>query len=73
MKVTGSNPFSVPTNSFAISPSQQGYTLQYSVDGESWDDYSEATASGVTAIVNFAPKGMLYRLSGNTSEVYLQY
>jgi len=73
MKVSGENTFNVPTNSFAISPSNEGYTLQYSADGVNWSDYSDATESGVTAIVNFAPKGLMYKLSGNTSEVYIQY
>lgn len=73
MKVTGENVFSVPANSFAISASNEGYTLNYSVDGTNWTAYSDATPSGETAIVNFAVKGMMYKLDGNNSDVYIQY
>lgn len=73
MKVTGENAFSVPANSFAISASNEGYTLNYSVDGTNWTAYSDATPSGETAIVNFAVKGMMYKLDGNNSDVYIQY
>lgn len=73
MKVTGENAFSVPSTSFAISASNEGYTLNYSVDGTNWTAYSDATPSGETAIVNFGAKGLLYKLVGNNSDVYIQY
>lgn len=73
MLVKKDNVFSVPTNSFAIGASNEGYTLNYSVDGTNWTAYDEATPSGETAIVNFAVKGMLYKLDGNNSDVYIQY
>lgn len=73
MKVSGENVFSVPANSFAISASAEGYTLNYSVDGVSFTPYDDATPSGTTAIVNFAVRGMCYKLVGNNSDVYIQY
>ena len=73
MKVSGENVFSVPANSFAISASVEGYTWNYSVDGVSFTPYEEATPAGETAIVNFAAKGMCYKLVGNQSDLYIQY
>lgn len=73
MKITGEQAFSVPTNSFAISASEDAYTLNYSVDGETWTPYEAETPAGETAIVNFGVKGMLYKLDGNTGDVFIQY
>lgn len=73
MLVHGEDVFYVQSNSFAISPSNEGYTLQYSVDGVSFTSYETATPSGETAIVNFAVSGMSYKLLGNNSDVYIQY
>ena len=73
MKVSGEEVFYVQSNAFAISPSAQGYTLNYSVDGENFTAYETATPSGETAIVNFAVAGMSYKLVGNEDDVYIQY
>lgn len=73
MKIFGENPFSVPCGEFGISPSNEGYTLNYSADGEQFTEWSTATPSGEVLIVTNAPKHMIYKLVGNQSEVYLQY
>lgn len=73
MKVIGENAFSVPANSFAISPSEEGYTLEYSADGVGFTAYADATPAGEVCVVNGAAKGMVYKLTGNQSEVFIQY
>lgn len=66
-------PFSCIKSSFAISPSNEGYTLNYSVDGKDWTPYDEPTPSGVTAIVNFGIPNMKYKLVGNQTDVFIQF
>lgn len=73
MKVQGENSFSVPEKSFAVSPSQEGYTLQYSANGVDFTDYSEATPANEVLVVNGTAKNMTYKLKGNQSLVYIQY
>ena len=60
MKISGEKPFSLVKTSFAIGPSAEGYTLNYSVDGQNWTAYDEATPSGTTAIVNFGIPNLKY-------------
>ena len=73
MLVKKENPFSCVKNAFAIGPSAEGYTLNYSLDGETWTAYEEETPSGVTAIVNFGIPNLKYKLVGNNSDVLIQY
>ena len=73
MKVSKETPFSCVKNAFAIGPSAEGYTLNYSVDGVTWTAYDEATPSGTTAIVNFGIPNLKYKLAGNNSDVLIQY
>ncbi len=73
MKISGEKTFSVPTNGFAVSPSAEGYTLQYSADGRDFTDYDEATPADEVLVVNGCPKNMSFKLKGNESDVYIQY
>jgi len=73
MIVKGESPFQVPGRAFAISPSLEGYTLNYSVDGVDWTAYEEATASGVTELVNCPVEGMFFKLAGNFTDVTIRY
>lgn len=73
IKVIGESPFQIPVAAFAISPSLEGYTLNYSVDGIDWTAYDEATEAGVTELVNCPVGGMFYKLAGNFSEVVIRY
>ena len=71
--VIGESPFQVPGRAFAITPSLEGYTLNYSADGENWTAYPEATEAGVTELVNCPVAGMYFKLAGNFSEVVIRY
>lgn len=73
MKVTNDEIFGIPTNSFAVSASETGYTLNYSADGESFTAYDKQTPAGEVLIVNGTPKGMTFKLDGNVGDVYIQY
>lgn len=53
---------------FAIGPSSSGYTLNYSVDGENFTAWGEASAANENVVVANAPYGMTFKLSGNTDQ-----
>lgn len=72
-KVTGEAPFQVVGTAFAISPSAEGYTLNYSADGVNWTAYEEATEAGKTELVNSPVAGLYYKLVGNASEVTIRF
>lgn len=72
-KITGDTPFQVLAHSCAISPSEQGYTLNYSADGINYTAWDEATPANENLIVNGLAYGTYLRLSGNTSEVVINY
>lgn len=71
--ITGEQPFSVPTRSFAVSPSSEGFTLNYSADGVSYTAYSSSTPANETLIVNGVPKSLVYKLVGNQSELTVTF
>lgn len=73
MKIENENAFSVPANSFAVSASEQSYTLHYSVDGESFTAWEEATPANEVLVVNGVARGMIFKLVGNQSIVYITY
>lgn len=72
-KITGETPFQVLAHSFSVSPSAEGYTLNYSADGYNYTAYTEATPANENLIVNGIAAGMYFKLSGNASEVTIQY
>ena len=74
IKVSGETPFQISVaHSMGISPSSEGYTLNYSADGFSYTAWDEATpANENTFVINF-PKGAYFKLVGNASEVTVTY
>lgn len=68
IKISGEQPFQVGAPIFAIGPSASGYTLNYSVDGETWTPCDTITADGVTQVVDGAACGLYFYLDGNTSD-----
>lgn len=73
MKIQGEQIFGIPTNYFGISPSESGYTLEYSADGKNFTAWTQETPAGENAFVCHVPKGSSFRLSGNSGDVYIQY
>lgn len=73
LKITGEQPFQVLAHSFAVSSSEDGYTLEYSANGVDYTEWDEATPANETLVVNGIAKMMYFRLKGNTSEVDITY
>lgn len=73
LQISGEKPFQVLAHSFSVSPSSEGYTLQYSADGINWTDYEEAVPADENLIVNDCAFGQYIKLSGNNSEVTVIY
>ena len=71
--VSGENAFQVLSHSFSVSPSNEGYVLQYSADGINWTDYEEEVPADETLIVNGCAFGQYIKLSGNASDVQVIY
>ena len=55
-------------NKVAIAATSSGYTLQYSVDGNYFDDYQEPVPAGENLIVTDVVSGMFFKLVGNTDD-----
>lgn len=71
-KITGEQPFQVLTSNFSISPSQEGYTLQISADGVNYSNLFTVGA-GVTRLVTGVAANSFYKLSGNQSQVSINW
>ena len=68
-KIVGKEPFQVDSHSFGVSPSNEGYTLEYSIDGVNFTSYDEEIPANENLIVVNVAWGTYIRLSGNASEV----
>lgn len=74
IKITGEEPFQIPSaHSMGVSPSNEGYTLQYSVDGINYTDWEEATPANENLFVIGFPKYTFFKLDGNSSDVIIVY
>ena len=71
--ITGEQPFQILAHSFSVSPSAEGYTLNYSANGTEYTAWTEATPANETLVVNSIAKSMWFKLSGNNSEVSITY
>lgn len=73
-KINGEEIFQIINVGFSVSPSNEGYTLQYSADGNIFTDYDEDTPSNETLVVTGLPLAPLYfRLKGNNTLVTINY
>ena len=71
--VSGETAFQVDAHSFSVSPSNEGYTLQYSADGINFTSFDEPVPASETLIVNGVAFNQYIRLLGNASEVTIIY
>ena len=67
--IDGEAPFQVLAHSFGVSPSENGYTLEYSADGYDYTEWEEATPADENLFVINVPKCAYFRLKGNSGEV----
>lgn len=65
--------FQVLAHSFAVSPSNETYTLQYSADGKDFTDWSENTPANEVLVVNGIASGMYFKLKNNNSNVIITF
>ena len=70
--IKGEQPFQVLNDSFSVSPSESGYDLYISADGFNYSNFA-TVASGVTRQFTGMNEGNYYILSGNTSEVKVNW
>lgn len=73
LKISGETAFQVLAHSFTVSPSESGYTFNYSADGLNWTAWTADTPSNETLVVNGIAFGQYVKLVGNTSEVQIIY
>ena len=73
IKVKGEQPFQILAHSFAVTPSSEGYTLNYSANGEEYTAWEEATPANETLVVNGVAKLMYFKLVGNQSDVEINF
>lgn len=71
-KIQGEAPFQILASNFSIGPSNEGYTLQISADGENYSDLF-TVGPNVTRLVTSVANGSFYRLAGNASEVSVNW
>ena len=71
-KINGQQPFQILSDSFSISPSLEGYMLQISADGENYSDLFQVSPNTTKMCTGMA-NGSFYRLSGNNSEVIVNW
>ena len=73
IKVKGEETFQILAHSFAATPSAEGYTLNYSANGEEYTAWKEATPANETLVVNGVAKLMYFKLVGNQSDVEINF
>ena len=73
LKIKGEQPFQILAHSFAISPSSEGYTLNYSANGVEYTAWEEATPANEVLVVNGVAKLMYFKLVGNASDVEINF
>lgn len=73
LTINGEAAFQVLSHSFSVSPSSEGYTLQYSANGTEWTDYDEPVPADENLVVVNCAFGQYIKLSGNNSEVTVIY
>lgn len=73
IKVKGEESFQILAHSFAVTPSNEGYTLQYSATGEDFTDWVDPVPANETLVVNGCAKLMYFKLKGNNSDVEINF
>lgn len=71
--IRGEEAFQIMAHSFIVSPSNEGYTLEYSADGQEWTAWEEETPKDEVLNVYGNGMGAFFRLKGNNSEVIVRY
>lgn len=67
--ITGEEIFTSSSTQIAIAPTSKGYTLNYSVDGQTWTAWGEAVPADENCVVSGVVAGMYFKLVGNVDEI----
>lgn len=73
ISVTGSEAFKVEAHSFMISASGQGYTLEYSADGEVFNAWDEPIPAMSNLPVINCPRGCYWKCTGNEDVLTISF
>lgn len=72
--IDGEQPFQLLNNGFSVSPSNEGYILQYSSNGTDYTDWEEEVPANENLVVTGLPLLPLYfRLKHNNTTVEINY
>lgn len=71
--IKGGEQFQILAHSMGISPSAEGFTLNYSANGKDFTAWTEATPANENLMVINFPKGMYFKLVGNNSDVTVTF
>lgn len=63
--VNGEQPFKALKETFSVAATTGGYTLQYSVDRNTWSSYPDAVPANENLIVNGVTPYTWFRLKNN--------
>lgn len=72
IKISGETPFQVLGTTFTVGPSESGYDLMFSADGQSYSKLFSVGANTNRQVTQVAA-GSYYFLSGNTSELTVNW
>lgn len=70
--IQGEQPFQVLATNFSIGPSNEGYTLQISADGNNYSDLF-SVGPNITRMITGVANGSFYRMRGNNSQVVVNW
>lgn len=66
--INGEDVFRSSGSKMAISATENGYVLQYSVDGNVFNDYAEPIPANENLIISDVISGMFFKLAGNIQD-----
>lgn len=71
--IEGETQFQTINGNFSVSPSNEGYVLEYSTDGHSFTAWEDPVPANEVLIVTDVPLiPIFWRLKGNNSQVNIQ-
>ena len=72
-EIVGEQPFQTINGNFSVSPSNEGYVLQYSTDGRNYSSCEDEVPENEVLIVTGIPLiPIFWRLLGNNTTVKVQ-
>lgn len=73
VRISGEQPWQVLSHSAVLSPSSEGYTLQFSANGIDYTDYPETVPANESLMVCNCAKFTYFRCKGNQSIIDINF